>query len=93
MAAQYPDTTFAIVDSSVAEVGADNLTGLLFAEEQGSFLAGVAAALKTDDRPHRLRRRRRDPADPEVRGRLRRRCRRRSSPDITIDSQYIYAGR
>jgi basic membrane lipoprotein Med (substrate-binding protein (PBP1-ABC) superfamily) len=46
--AQYPDTTFAIVDSSVAELGADNLVGLLFAEEQGSFLAGVAAALKTE---------------------------------------------
>src|SRR3954454_7670524 len=44
---QYPDTQFAIVDSSVAKIGADNLTGLLFAEEQGSFLAGVAAALKT----------------------------------------------
>jgi len=47
VAKQYPDTNFAIIDSSVAEIGADNLTGLLFAEEQGSFLAGVAAALKT----------------------------------------------
>jgi basic membrane lipoprotein Med (substrate-binding protein (PBP1-ABC) superfamily) len=47
VASQYPDTTFAIIDSSVAELGADNLVGLLFAEEQGSFLAGVAAALKT----------------------------------------------
>jgi basic membrane lipoprotein Med (substrate-binding protein (PBP1-ABC) superfamily) len=47
VAKQYPDTNFAIIDSSVAEVGADNLTGLVFAEEQGSFLAGVAAALKT----------------------------------------------
>ena len=47
VAPDFPDTTFAIIDSSVAEVGADNLTGLLFAEEQGSFLAGVAAALKT----------------------------------------------
>lgn len=47
VAAQYPDTTFAIIDSSVAELGQDNLVGLLFAEEQGSFLAGVAAALKT----------------------------------------------
>ena len=46
--AQYPDTTFAIVDSSVTELGADNLVGLLFAEEQGSFLAGAAAALKTE---------------------------------------------
>jgi basic membrane protein A len=48
VAAQYPDVTFAIIDSSAAESGADNLTGLLFAEEQGSFLAGVAAALKTE---------------------------------------------
>jgi len=48
VAKQYPDTNFAIVDSSVAEAGADNLTGLLFAEEQGSFLAGVAAALKSE---------------------------------------------
>jgi basic membrane protein A len=48
VASQYPDTTFAIVDSSVAETGADNLVGLLFAEEEGSFLAGAAAALKTE---------------------------------------------
>jgi basic membrane protein A and related proteins len=46
--AQYPDTSFAIVDSDVSAIGADNLTGLLFAEEQGSFLAGVAAALKSE---------------------------------------------
>jgi basic membrane protein A len=45
---QYPETTFAIIDSSAADVGADNLTGLLFAEEQGSFLAGVAAATKSE---------------------------------------------
>jgi basic membrane protein A len=45
---QYPDTQFAIIDSSATEVGADNLTGLLFAEEQGSFLAGVAAATKSE---------------------------------------------
>ncbi|MGY2003861.1 BMP family lipoprotein [Blastococcus sp. SYSU DS1024] len=48
VAEDFPDTTFAIVDSSVAEIGADNLTGLLFAEEEGSFLAGVAAALKSE---------------------------------------------
>jgi basic membrane lipoprotein Med (substrate-binding protein (PBP1-ABC) superfamily) len=48
VAKQYPDTTFAIVDSSAAGAGADNLTGLLFAENEGSFLAGVAAALKTE---------------------------------------------
>ncbi|WP_241176036.1 BMP family protein [Modestobacter sp. KNN46-3] len=48
IAAEYPETTFAVVDSSVAEMGADNLTGLLFAEEEGSFLAGAAAALKSE---------------------------------------------
>jgi basic membrane protein A len=48
VAKQYPDTTFAIVDSSATDSGADNLTGLLFAENEGSFLAGVAAALKTE---------------------------------------------
>jgi basic membrane lipoprotein Med (substrate-binding protein (PBP1-ABC) superfamily) len=48
VAAQYPDVTFAIIDSSAASAGVDNLTGLLFAENEGSFLAGVAAALKTE---------------------------------------------
>jgi basic membrane protein A len=47
IAPQYPDVTFAIVDSSVADTGLDNATGLLFAAEQGSFLGGVAAALKS----------------------------------------------
>jgi basic membrane lipoprotein Med (substrate-binding protein (PBP1-ABC) superfamily) len=48
VAKQYPDTQFAIVDSSAKEVGASNLTGLLFAENEGSYLAGVAAALKSE---------------------------------------------
>ena len=49
IAPQFPDTTFAQVDGS-NEDGAkgDNVTGLIFAEEQGSFLAGVAAALKSE---------------------------------------------
>ncbi|MGY1753190.1 BMP family lipoprotein [Blastococcus sp. SYSU D01042] len=47
IAGEYPDTQFAIVDTSVEELGADNLTGLIFAEEEGSFLAGVAAASKS----------------------------------------------
>ena len=47
IAADYPDTQFAIVDTSVEDLGQDNLTGLIFAEEQGSFLAGVAAASKS----------------------------------------------
>jgi len=48
VAADYPDTQFAIVDVDVSEMGVDNLTGLVFAEEQGSFLAGVAAASKSE---------------------------------------------
>src|SRR3954454_22264837 len=47
VAAQYPDTSFAIVDSSVTAAGLKNLTGLLFAANEGSYLAGVAAALKS----------------------------------------------
>ena len=52
VAADYPDTTFAQVDGSVTlfdgSSKGDNVTGLLFAEEQGSFLAGVAAASKSE---------------------------------------------
>jgi basic membrane protein A len=49
VAAEFPETTFAQVDGSVdfPEFKGDNVTGLLFAEHEGSFLAGVAAALKT----------------------------------------------
>jgi basic membrane protein A len=45
-AAAYPDTHFAIVDSVVE---ADNVSNLVFAEHQGSFLVGAAAALESDD--------------------------------------------
>ncbi len=52
VAGDYPDTTFAQVDGSATlpdgTSKGENVTGLLFAEEQGSFLAGVAAALKSD---------------------------------------------
>lgn len=47
VAAQYPKVTFAIVDSSATATGLKNLTGLLFAANEGSYLAGVAAALKS----------------------------------------------
>lgn len=43
VAADFPDTTFLIVDDS--SVQRDNVHALLFAEEQGSFLVGAAAAL------------------------------------------------
>jgi basic membrane protein A len=45
VAADFPDTTFLIVDD--ASVKADNVKALLFAEEEGSFLVGAAAALKS----------------------------------------------
>jgi basic membrane protein A len=45
IAAQNPDTYFSIIDSVV---DADNVASITFAEEQGSFLVGVAAALKTE---------------------------------------------
>jgi len=45
VAADYPDINFAIVDD--ASIAAPNVAGLVFAEEQGSYLAGVAAALES----------------------------------------------
>jgi basic membrane protein A and related proteins len=52
VAKQNPDTQFAVVDSSGLgqdgkPLGAGNVTGLEFASNEGSFLGGVAAALKT----------------------------------------------
>lgn len=44
--ADFPDTSFAIIDD--ASVEADNLTSLVFAEEEGSFLVGAAAALTSE---------------------------------------------
>lgn len=46
VAEEYPDVHFAIIDDSSVE--ADNVASLVFAEEQGSFLVGAAAALKTE---------------------------------------------
>ncbi|WP_410656444.1 BMP family lipoprotein [Amycolatopsis sp. lyj-112] len=45
IAPKFPNTQFAIVDDD--SVKAPNVTSLVFAEEQGSFLAGVAAAYKS----------------------------------------------
>ncbi|GGW89618.1 BMP family lipoprotein [Streptomyces lomondensis] len=44
VASKYPDTTFGIVDSVVE---GKNVASLVFAEEQASYLAGVAAAKAT----------------------------------------------
>ena len=46
VSAEYPDVHFAIIDdSSLAD--SPNVASLVFAEEQGSFLVGAAAALKS----------------------------------------------
>lgn len=45
VAADFPDIWFGIVDDGTVEL--PNVAGLVFAEHEGSFLVGVAAALKT----------------------------------------------
>ena len=45
VAKEYPDIHFAIIDDE--SIQTDNVADLVFAEEQGSFLVGAAAALKT----------------------------------------------
>lgn len=45
VAKQYPKTNFAIIDDDAAK--GKNVANLLFSEEQGSYLVGVVAALKT----------------------------------------------
>ncbi|WP_181871100.1 BMP family ABC transporter substrate-binding protein [Sphaerisporangium album] len=45
VAAEFPGTTFAIVDSR--DAAGNNVSNLVFAEQEGGFLAGVAAALKS----------------------------------------------
>lgn len=54
VAADNPDTSFAVIDDAMLNFDTDppsprgdNIAGLTFAEEQGSFLVGVAAALNT----------------------------------------------
>ncbi len=54
VAGENPDVNFAVVDDAMLDfdnggvpVG-ENIAGLTFAEEQGSYLVGVAAALKTE---------------------------------------------
>jgi len=44
IAGDFPDTTFFLIDE---QVEAENVKALVFAEEQGSFLVGAAAALKS----------------------------------------------
>ncbi len=45
VAPEFPDVKFAIVDDDAAT--GENISNLVFSEEQGSFLVGVAAAIKS----------------------------------------------
>jgi basic membrane protein A len=47
IAPKYPDIKFGIVDATTFDVKGANITNLVFAEEQGSYLVGAAAALKS----------------------------------------------
>jgi len=47
VAAQFPNVKFAIVDGEIN--GAPNVRSLLFADHEGSFLVGAAAAMKSKD--------------------------------------------
>ncbi|WP_197320780.1 BMP family protein [Saccharomonospora sp. NB11] len=47
VASEYPDTEFAIIDDDSVDL--PNVTPLVFAEEEGSFLAGVAAVYKSEN--------------------------------------------
>lgn len=46
VAEEYPDVSFAIVDDASLDI--PNVAGLTFAEHEGSFLVGAAAALSTE---------------------------------------------
>ena len=47
VAKDTPNVKFAIIDDFEPDCTADNVANLTFAEQEGSFLVGVAAALKT----------------------------------------------
>ncbi len=50
VAAEYPDVNFTVIDgysTTIPKAPLKNLSDLVFAEEQGSYLVGVAAALKS----------------------------------------------
>jgi basic membrane protein A len=47
VAPKHPNVKFAIVDATPDDVKGANVSNLIFAEEQGSYLVGAAAALKS----------------------------------------------
>ena len=47
VAKDFPNTKFLVVDPDQCKVAGPNVSGACFAEEQGSFLVGAAAAMKS----------------------------------------------
>ncbi|WUI00509.1 BMP family ABC transporter substrate-binding protein [Spirillospora sp. NBC_00431] len=47
VAKDFPNTKFLVVDADQCKVAGANVSGACFAEEQGSYLVGAAAALKS----------------------------------------------
>jgi basic membrane protein A and related proteins len=47
VAPKYPNVKFGIIDGTTDDVKGANISNLVFAEEQGSYLVGAAAALKS----------------------------------------------
>ncbi|RFU41848.1 BMP family ABC transporter substrate-binding protein [Actinomadura logoneensis] len=47
VAKDFPDTKFLVVDADQCTVSGSNVEGACFSEEQGSYLVGAAAALKS----------------------------------------------
>ncbi len=53
VAAENPDTSFAVIDgysTTIPKAPLDNLSDLVFAAHEGSYLVGIAAALKTESK-------------------------------------------
>jgi basic membrane protein A len=49
VATKFPNSHFAIIDFPAADIKAKNVTGLLFAEQEGGYLAGYLAGLWAKD--------------------------------------------
>ena len=78
VAPEFPDVEFGIIDGfnpTESQEDLDNVANIDFAANEGSFLVGVAAALTTKTDNVGFIGGTNTPADPGLRGRLRRRCR------------------
>lgn len=68
VAKEFPNVKFVLIDGQAA---GSNVNSVVFKEEEGSYLVGVAAAMASKSKKVGLHRRHRYPADPQLRLRLR----------------------